>query len=111
LDDRDSSQVLLRKEVIQWDLQTKRYNVLTVVLHSPLLLRNKSSMLVRDILTSPSVAPLAVKQKEPSTIAPEVPELTARCIPQYVMNVAKTVKCPLSLERAGQYIVVSATTR
>jgi len=92
-------------------LQTKRYNVPTVAPSSPLLPRNKSSMLVRDILTSPSVVRLAVKQRKPSTIAPEVPELAAKCIPQYVMDVAKTVKCPLSPERAGQYIVVSATAR
>jgi len=64
-----------------------------------------------DILTSPSVAPLAVRQREPSTITPEVTGLTAKCILQYVLSVAKTVKCPSSLERAGRYIVVNATTR
>jgi len=68
-------------------------------------------MLAGDIPMSPSVAQLAVKQKEPSTIASEVTGLTAKCIPQYVLSVVKIVKCPLSLERAGQYIVVSATTR
>jgi hypothetical protein len=68
-------------------------------------------MLVGDILMSPSVAPLAVRQREPSTITPEVTGLTAKCIPQYVLSVAKTVKCPSSLERAGRYIVVNATTR
>ena len=68
-------------------------------------------MLVGDILMSPSVALLAVKQREPSTIAPAVTDLAAKCIPQYVMSVVKTVKCPSSLERAGQYIVVSATAR
>ena len=68
-------------------------------------------MLVEDILMSPSVAVLAVKQREPSTIVPAVTDLAAKCIPQYVLSVVKTVKCPLSLERAGQYIVVSATTR
>jgi len=68
-------------------------------------------MLVEDILMSPSVAVLAVKQREPSTIVPAVTDLAAKCIPQYVWSVVKTVKCPLSLERAGQYIVVSATTR
>ena len=68
-------------------------------------------MLAGDIQTSPSVALLAVKQREPGTIALAVTELTAKCIPQYVLSVVKTVKCPLSLERAGQYIVVSATTR
>jgi hypothetical protein len=68
-------------------------------------------MLVEDILMSPSVAVLAVKQREPRTIVPAVTDLAARCIPQYVLSVVKTVKCPLSLERAGQYIVVSATTR
>jgi len=68
-------------------------------------------MLVGDTLMSPSVAQLAVKQREPSTIAPAVTGLAAKCIPQYVLSVARTAKCPLSLERAGQYIVVSATTR
>jgi hypothetical protein len=67
-------------------------------------------MLVRDIPTSLSVARLAVKQREPS-ITPEVPELTARCTPQYALNVAKTAKYLLSLERADQYIVVIATAR
>jgi hypothetical protein len=68
-------------------------------------------MLVGDILMSPSVALLAVRQREPSTMAPEVLELAAKCMPQYVLSVAKTVKCLLSLERASQYIVVSATAR
>jgi hypothetical protein len=68
-------------------------------------------MPVGDILMSPSVALLAVKQREPSTIASEVTDLAAKCIPQYVLSVARTAKCPLSLERAGQYIVVSATAR
>ena len=91
-------------------MRTKRYNVLTVAPNSPLQVRNKSSMRVEDIPTSPSVAPLAARQREPST-TPEAPELAAKCIPRYVLSVAKNVKCPLSLEKAGQYIVVSATTR
>jgi hypothetical protein len=68
-------------------------------------------MLAGDILMSPSAARLAVKPREPGTMAPAVTELTAKCIPQYVLSVVKTVKCPLSLERAGQYIVVIATAR
>jgi hypothetical protein len=68
-------------------------------------------MLVGDILMSPSVALLAVRQREPSSMAPEVPELAAKCMPQYVLRVAKNAKCPLSLERASQYIVVTATAR
>ena len=68
-------------------------------------------MLVGDILMSPSVAQLAVKQREPSTIATAVTDLAAKCIPQYVLSVARTAKCPSSQERAGQYIVVNATTR
>jgi hypothetical protein len=67
-------------------------------------------MLVGDILMSPSVAQLAVKQREPSTIA-AVTDLAVKCIPQYVLSVARTAKCPSSRERAGQYIVVSATAR
>jgi hypothetical protein len=68
-------------------------------------------MLVGDILMSQSVALLAVRQREPSSMAPEVPDLAAKCMPQYVLSVAKNVKCPLSLERASQYIVVTATVR
>jgi len=68
-------------------------------------------MLVGDILMSPNVALLAVRQRDPSTTTPEVPELAAKCMPQYVLSVAKNAKCPLSLERAGQYIVVNATAR
>ena len=68
-------------------------------------------MLVRDILMSPSVALLAVKQREPSTTALAVTELTGKCMPPYVPSVAKTVKCLSSLGRAGRYIAVNATTR
>jgi hypothetical protein len=68
-------------------------------------------MLVGDILMSPSVALLAVRQSEPSTTTPEAPELAARCMPRYVLGVARNVKCPLSLEKAGQYTVVNATAR
>jgi hypothetical protein len=68
-------------------------------------------MLAGDILMSPSVAPLAVKQRDPSTITPEVTGLIAKCMPQYVLSVAKNVKCPLSLERAGRYIVVNAIAK
>lgn len=68
-------------------------------------------MLAGDILMSPSVAQLAVKQREPSTIAPEVTALAAKCIPQYVLSVARIAKCPLSREKAGQYIVVNATAK
>lgn len=92
-------------------MRTKRYNVLTVAPNSPLPLRNKSSMLVGDILMSPSVALLAVRQSEPSTTTPEAPELAARCMPRYVLSVARNVKCPSSLERADQSIVATATAR
>ena len=92
-------------------MRTKRYNVLTAAPNSPLPLRNKSSMLVEDILMSPSVALLAVRQRERSTTTPEAPELPARCILQYVLSVARNVKFPLSLEKAGQCIVVNATAR
>ena len=34
-----------------------------------------------------------------------------RCMTPYVLSVAKNAKCPLSLERASQYIVVTATAR
>lgn len=92
-------------------MQTKRYNVLTVVPNSPSPLRNRSSTLVGDIPMSPSVAPLAARQREPNTTTPEVPEPAAKCMPRYALSVARNVKCPLSLEKADQYIVANATPR
>jgi hypothetical protein len=68
-------------------------------------------MLVGDILMSPSVALLAVRQREASSTTPEAPELAAKCMPRYVLSVAKNAKCLLSLERADQYIAVNATAR
>jgi hypothetical protein len=68
-------------------------------------------MLAGDILMNPSVALLAVRQREASSMTPGVPELAAKCMPQYVLRVAKNAKCPLNLEKAGQYIVVNATAR
>jgi hypothetical protein len=68
-------------------------------------------MLVGDTLMSPSVALLAVRQREPSTTTPEDPEVAARCMPRYVLSVARNVKCPSSLEKAGQCIVVNAIAR
>jgi len=68
-------------------------------------------MLVGDILMSPSVALLVARQRGPSTTTPEAPELAARCIPRYALSVARNAKCPLSLEKAGQCIVVNATAR
>ena len=68
-------------------------------------------MLVGDIPTSPNVVLLAVRQRDRSTTTPEAPELAAKCIPQCVLSVARNVKCPSSLERAGQCIVVIATAR
>jgi hypothetical protein len=44
-------------------------------------------------------------------MTPEAPEQAARCMPRYVLSVARNVKCPLSLEKAGQCIVVNATAR
>ena len=92
-------------------MRTKRYNVLTVAPNSPLPLRNKSSMLVGDTLMSPSVALLAVRQREASSTTPEAPGLAAKCMPRYALSVARNVKCPSSLERADQSIVVTATAR
>jgi hypothetical protein len=85
--------------------------VSTVVLHSPLPLRNKSSMPVKDIPMSPSVVQLAVKPRDPSTIASGDTDLTAKCIPQYVLSAVRTAKCPLSRERAGRSIAATATAR
>ena len=68
-------------------------------------------MLAGDILMSLSVALPAVRQREASTLTPEAPELAVKCMPQYVLRVARNAKCPLSLERAGQYIVVNDTAR
>ena len=66
------------------------------------------------MLTSPSAVKPVVKQEKPSAIASVatgITDLAARCMPLYVLGVVKNVKCPSSLERAGQYIAVSATTR
>lgn len=90
---------------------TRRYNVLTVAPNSSLPLRNRSSMLAGDILMSPSAARPAVKQRERDTTTPAVTGLTARCITQYALHAVRIVKCLLSLERAGPYIVVNATAR
>jgi len=60
---------------------------------------------------SPSVAQPAVKQRERDTTTPAVTGLTAKCITQYALRAVKIVKCLLSLERAGQYIVVNAIAR
>ena len=60
---------------------------------------------------SPSVVLLAVKQREPNAIALVVTDLAAKCIQQYVLSVVRNVKCPSSLEKEGQYIVVSATAK
>jgi hypothetical protein len=92
-------------------LRTKRYNVLTVAPNSPLPLRNKSSMPVGDTPTSPSVALLAVRQRERSSTTLEAPELAVKCMPPCALSVVRNVKCPSSLERADQYIVVNATAR
>jgi hypothetical protein len=85
-----------------------------VVLHSRLPLRSSSSMLVRDMLMSPSAVPVAVEQGDPSAAALVGSVhiiLAAKCILQYVLSVARNVKYRLSLERAGRYIVVGATIR
>jgi len=58
---------------------------------------------------SPSVALLAAKPRERDTTGPAVTELTGKCTRQYVLSVARIVKCLLSLERVGQYIAASAT--
>jgi hypothetical protein len=71
-------------------------------------------MLVRDMLMSPSAAPVVVEQGEPSAAALVGSEhiiLAARCILQYVLSVVRNVKYRSSLGRVGRYIVVGATVR
>jgi len=68
-------------------------------------------MPIRDILMNPSAALLAAKREEPSVVTSADIDLADKCIPPYVLTVAKNVKFLLSLEKAGQYIVVSVTAR
>jgi hypothetical protein len=71
-------------------------------------------MRVRDMLMSPSAAPVAVEQREPSAAALVGSVhiiLTAKCILQYALSVGRNVKYRSSLERAGRYIAVGATIR
>jgi hypothetical protein len=72
-------------------------------------------MLPRDIPMSLSVVQLAGKQEGLSAIALVVVMaligLSARCIMRYVLSVAKSAKCPSSLEKADPYIAVIATGR
>jgi hypothetical protein len=72
---------------------------------------SRNSMPIRDILMSPSAALLAAKREEPSAIASTDTDLAGKCMPPYVLSAVKNAKFLLNLERAGQYIVVSATAR
>jgi hypothetical protein len=72
---------------------------------------SRNSMPIRDILMNPSAALLAAKREEPSVVTSADIDLADKCIPPYVLTVAKNVKFLLSLEKAGQYIVVSVTAR
>lgn len=70
-------------------------------------------MLPRGMPTNLSAVQRAVNQEDPSVIALTtmvvvVIALIVKCTLRYVLTVAKSVKCPLSLEKAGQYIVVTA---
>jgi hypothetical protein len=71
-------------------------------------------MLPKGMPMSPSAALPAGKQGEPSAAALVVSVhiiLAAKCILQYALSVVRNVRYRSSLERAGRYIVVSATTR
>jgi hypothetical protein len=72
---------------------------------------SRNSMPIRDILMNPSAALLAAKREEPSAITSTDTDLADKCIPPYVLSAVKNVKFLLSLERAGQYIVVSVIAR
>jgi len=68
-------------------------------------------MLLGDILMNPNAALSAVKQGEPSIAALVVIDRGDKSILQYALSVASNVKFLLSLERADQCIVVSATAK
>ena len=68
-------------------------------------------MPIRDILMNPSAALLVAKREEPSVRTSADTGLADKYIPLYVLNAVKNVKFLLSLERAGQYIVVSVIAR
>lgn len=59
----------------------------------------------------PTAALPAAKPGKLSPAASVGTRLAAKCIPQCVSSVLRNVKCLSSLERAGRYIVVTATTR
>jgi len=68
-------------------------------------------MPIRDIPMNPSAALLVAKREEASAVASTDIDPADKCIPPYVLSAVKNVKFLLSLERAGQYIVVSVTAR
>jgi len=72
---------------------------------------NRNSTPPRDIPMNLSAALPAAKPGKLNATASVGTGLAAKCIPQCVSNVPRNVKCLSSLERAGRYIVVTATTR
>jgi len=62
---------------------------------------------------SRSDALLAARQERPSVMDLEAVTVTdrARCSPQYAPSVARTLKYRLSLGKADQYTVVTATIK
>jgi hypothetical protein len=72
---------------------------------------SRNSMPIRDILMNPSAALLVAKREEPSAKTSADTGLADKYIPPYVLSAVKNVKFLLSLERVGQYIVVSVTAR
>jgi hypothetical protein len=103
----------LKKEVIQWDLKPKRYNVLTVAPNLPLPLRTRSSFNPRAILMSPSAVPHAGRQGRQSRVEVVGTAMgpRARCSLPNAHSAAKRPKCLLRLPLAGQSIVEIATTK
>ncbi len=68
-------------------------------------------MLPRDIPMNPSAVLLVAKREEANAVASTDIDPADKCIPPYVLSAVKNVKFLLSLEKAGQYIVVSVTAR
>ena len=59
----------------------------------------------------PKRCPTCREARRTSVVTSADIDLADKCIPPYVLTVAKNVKFLLSLEKAGQYIVVSVTAR
>ncbi len=113
LDDRNSNQLFIREEVSQWLFKISCFSVLSVDKSSLLQLVSKSSSSLKAILMSPSAVRHAVKQEGQSVpeIVATAPGHHAKCSRQYVLSVARKLKCLSNPVKVDRCIVVIATVR